>query len=77
LLCKPPKFNLDHSLTYSEIVVFIKGFDSKAKISRQSISYLNNRKIIFKSVPRTKDTLKFVQYIKAKFKHFDDENFFQ
>jgi hypothetical protein len=32
--------------------------------------------MIFKSVPRTKETIKFVEYVKTKYKLFDDISFF-
>jgi len=78
LLSSPQRFGLDNSLTnYSEIIVFIRGFKPKIKISKFSISRLKNRQIIFKPVPRTKETLKFVEYIKTKFKDFDENTFLQ
>ena len=78
LLSSPQRFGLDNSLTnYSEIIVFIQGFKPKIKISKFSISRLKNRQIIFKPVPRTKETLKFVEYIKTKFKDFDENTFLQ
>jgi hypothetical protein len=75
LLSTPPKYNLDNNLSYSEIIDLIKEFDSKIKISKHSISKFKNRKIIFKPVPRTKETMKFVEYIKTKFKDFDERSF--
>jgi hypothetical protein len=59
------------------VIEFIKGFDNKIKISKQSISNLKSRKMIFKTVPRSKETLKFIDYVKRKYKDFNDEEFFK
>jgi len=75
LLSDPPKYKLDKYLNYSEIIDFIKAFDDKAKVSKQSISNLKNRKMILKPVPRTKETVEFVEYIKTKFRNFDENDF--
>jgi hypothetical protein len=78
LLSTPPKYNLDNNyLSYSDIINLIKEFDSKVKISKHSISKLKNRKMIFKPVPYTKETMKFVEYIKTKFKDFDERSFYK
>jgi hypothetical protein len=76
VLSNPPKYNLERNFSYSEIIEFIKEYDSKVKISKQSISNLKNRKNIFKSVPRTKESIKFVEYVKTKFKNFDEQSYF-
>ena len=81
LLSNPVKYNLDNNLDnnltdYTEIIDFVKGFNPKMKITKPSISNLKNRKMIFKSVPRTKETIKFVEYVKTKYKLFDDISFF-
>jgi hypothetical protein len=76
LLSKPVMYNLEGTLnSYTEIIEFIKEYDNNIKVSKQSISNLKNRKMIFKSVPRTKDTLRFVEYVKSKIERFDDRNF--
>lgn len=70
-------FNLDGGLnTYAEIIDFIQGYKKNARVSKHSISKLKNRKFILKTVPRTEETLKFVEYVKSKFKSFDSEVFF-
>jgi hypothetical protein len=81
LLSNPPKYNLRFNnegglSSYSEIIDFIKSFDSEAKISKTSISNLKNRKMVFKTVPRTKDTIEFVKHVKTKYKDFNDKEFF-
>lgn len=77
LLSNPQKFNLNTEVTsYSDLIKFVKDFDNEIKITKQSISNLKNRQIIFKTVPRTKETLKFIDYVKEKYKDFDDESFF-
>ena len=79
MLIEPRKYNLStiepNLSSYSEIIAFIKNFDSKLKISKSSILKLKNRKIIFKSVPRTKETISFVSYIKKIYPNFDDGDF--
>jgi len=77
LLSDPQKYNLNTEInSYSELIEFVKGFDDKIKISKHSISKLKNRKMIFKTVPRTKETMKFVVYVKEKFPEFDEDRFF-
>jgi len=77
LLSSPQKYNLNAEvISYSEIIDFVKGFDDKIKISKHSISKLKNRETVFKTVPRTKETLKFVDYIKQKYTGFDENSFF-
>ena len=69
-------FNLDDRLkTYADIIDFIKGYKENKKITKQSISNLKNRKLIFKSVPRTPETLDFVEYVKKTFENFDVDSF--
>ena len=62
---------------YSSIIEFILEFDKSIKISKSSISHLRNRKIIFKQVPRTKETTAFVTFVKTKFPNFNEEFFFR
>ena len=63
--------------TYDSIIDFIHNFDPKFKVSKTSLSNLKNRKMIFKQVPRTIDTLKFCDYVKTHFPQFDESKFFQ
>lgn len=83
LLSDPVKYNLNKAKlelkSYNDIIKYIKDFDDKKvfKISKSSISNLKGRNMIFKTVPRTKDTERFVNYIKVKFPEFDDKSFFQ
>ena len=78
LLSDPQKYNLNSEVTsYSEIIEFVKGFDDKIKISKDSISKLKNRKMIFKTVPRRKETLNFIDYVKTKYKDFNESEFFK
>jgi len=62
---------------YSSLIAFIKDFDTKVKISKQSISNLKNRKIINKQVPKTDETISFVNYIKKKFPDFNESLFYK
>jgi hypothetical protein len=76
LLSEPRLYNLDDSLkTYSDIIEFINGYKKSKKITKSSISHLKNRKMVFKSVPHTKETLEFVKYVKTKYKNFDEKSF--
>jgi hypothetical protein len=77
LLSNPPLYNLNNVLmSYSELIEFVHGYDDKIKISKSSISNLKGRKMIIKTVPRTKETMKFIDYVKIKFPEFDDVSFF-
>jgi hypothetical protein len=77
LLSNPPKYNLYNDWqSYSEIIEFVREFDSKIKISKSSISHLKGRKMIFKNIPRTKETMEFIEYVKSKFPEFDEDSFF-
>lgn len=81
-LSNPPKYNIIDSNSirvignYSELIEFIKSFDSSIKLTKQSISNLKNRKMIFKTVPRTKETMKFIDFVKEKYPDFDEDSFF-
>ena len=69
-------FNLDNRLkTYSDIINFIKSYKPNKNITKQSISNLKNRKVPFKSIPLTSDTVDFANYIKRTFENFDIEGF--
>lgn len=46
------------------------------RLTKQSISNLKNRNMIFKTVPKTPETLAFVEYVKKTFEHFDVDKFF-
>lgn len=76
LLSDPPKYNLPSQSNYTDIIRFIKQFDSEIKVTKQSISNLKNRKTILKNVPRTKETLQFIEYVKTKYPNFDEKAFF-
>lgn len=78
LLSNPQQYNLKTKVEkYSELIDFIKNYDSNVKISKQSLSNLKNRPISFKPVPYNNETLKFVKYIKTKYKEFDEKEFFK
>jgi len=76
---KPPIYSgiAESFKDYSSLIAFIKGFDTKFKISKQSISNMKNRKIIHKQVPRTNETISFVNYIKMKFPDFNESLFYK
>jgi len=77
LFSTPPKYNLINDFkNYSEIVDFIKDYKRNARISRHSVYKLKSRRIVIKSVPRTKETELFIEYVKTRYKNFDDNAFF-
>lgn len=80
LLSTPTMFNLGVNPfnNYEEIVDYINSYPNKGnlRISKYSLSKLRNRTPIFKSVPKTKETLDFVEFVKEKFPNFDAESFF-
>jgi hypothetical protein len=62
--------------TYDKIIMFILNYYPKIRISKSSISNLKRRQMIFKQVPRRPETLKFIDYVKSRFKDFDETVFF-
>lgn len=80
-LAKEPRFGLkgDEFVCYREIISFIYGFESAKdiKVSKQSISNLKHRRIIFKPVLQTRETLEFASYVKQKLPHFCIDEFFK
>lgn len=79
LLCTPPKYPGIASIlnNYSLIIEFIKKYDSKYKINKSSLSKLKQRQMVIKQVPKTKETVLFVEYVKRRFPNFDETNFFK
>jgi len=78
LLSNPPKFNLDNKFSsYGEIIDYIREFDNTYKMTKSGLSKLKGRKIIVKTVPKTDETLTFVNYVKIKFPNFDTDEFFR
>ena len=61
---------------YSSIINFIKVFKDDYRISKQSISNLKHRPLIKNQVPITDETLLFVNYVKSRYNHFDENLFF-
>lgn len=80
-LAKEPLFGLKGSEfdRYQDIMSFIYGFElaKDIRLSKQSISNLKHRRIIFKTVPQTKETIAFAQYIKEKIPGFSSIDFFK
>ncbi|HEY0580042.1 MAG TPA: hypothetical protein VGC75_04990 [Candidatus Nitrosocosmicus sp.] len=73
----PPKYNLVNDFkSYSEIIDFIKEYKINIRISKTSLSNLKNRRMVIKAVPRTKETERFTEYVKTRYKNFDDKTFF-
>lgn len=80
ILSNPTMFNLGVNpfKNYAEILEYLNSYPNKGnlKMTKDSLSKLRNRKLIFKIVPKTKDTLLFVDFVKIKFPSFDEESFF-
>lgn len=72
----PPGYNLQNIGSYSDIIEFVKNYKQDYRISKASISNLKNRKLIVKDVPKTTESLAFVEYVKSKYPTFDDKLFF-
>lgn len=73
----PPKYNIVNDFrSYSEIIDFIKEYKKDARISKTSLSNLKNRRMVIKAVPRTEETERFIEYVKTRYKNFDDKTFF-
>lgn len=79
VLSKPPKYNIreDEFGGYDELIRFIKNYDGNLKVSKSSLSNLKNRRNIIKLVSRTKESVKFVEYVKLRIKDFNEEEFFE
>lgn len=81
LLSTPPKFNLNREefKTYQSIVDFIKEYNPKIIVTRDSLGSLNNRVKNLKCLPvnRSETSEAFISYVKEKFKDFDEESFFR
>lgn len=65
--------------TYNSIIEFVHGYDDakSVKLTKTSISNLKCRKTISRSVPRTRETEGFVDYVKGKISTFDGNSFFK
>jgi hypothetical protein len=78
-LSEEPCFGLKGSefKRYNDLMSFIYGFDQAKdiKLSKQSVSNLKRRKLIFRPVPRTKENLEFMEYVVSKLPYFDKDSF--
>jgi len=70
------KLNLDSGYfsNYKEIVSFVRGYDPDSKINAVYISQLKRRGN-FVVIPKSKESDKFFDYVKATFPLFDYDNF--
>lgn len=76
LLHEPPKYNLYNDFkTYSEIITYLQEYDESIKLTKQGLSHLKNRKMIFRVVPRTDESVRFTEFIKHKYPDFDVDAF--
>jgi hypothetical protein len=80
-LAKEPCFGLKgYEFTcYRELMNFILGFDlsKDIRITKQSISSLKMKQTFLRPVPKTRENISFVSYIKSHLPYFDDTNFFK
>jgi len=78
-LSKQPCFGLkgDEFKSYKDLMKFIYGNVSAKdiKLTKQSISNLKHRKIIFRPVLKTKETMEFTKYLKDNIPYFKEELF--
>lgn len=73
----PPAYNLTKFKDYASLIEYIKSYKPDYKISKSSISHLKNRKVAVKGVPKTPETLAFVEFVKLKNPSFDEATFFK
>lgn len=57
--------------SYNSLIQYIKEYNKDFKISKQSLSNLKNRPLLWIPVPKTKETERFVRYIQIKFPLFE------
>jgi len=79
LVQEPPMFKL-HRVGLGknkEIISFLKAFNPKINLTENSIAALKKRPIKLKSIPKSKESVKFVEYLRLKFKDFDQDAFFR
>lgn len=76
LLHVPSKFNLQNDFhSYADIIAYLHSYDPSIKMTKSGISNLKNRKMIFRTVPRNNESLKFVEFVKLKYPDFDVDSF--
>jgi hypothetical protein len=78
LLTVPPLYNLPPNAFISsvEIINFIKAYNPELKYNAMNISRYKNRDVKLLKVIKSKETESFVNYVKAKFKDFDEKSFY-
>lgn len=80
-LNKEPLFGLQGNefKNYKELKYFIHAYEpaKNISISTQSLSNLKHRKMIFKPVIKSLETLDFIRYVKTKIKYFNENDFFK
>ena len=79
LLTDPPMYNLtrDGLETYPKISEYITQFNPSLKIKTGNIARLKLSLLTFKTVPKTKQSIEFINYVKIKFPNFDEETFYR
>ena len=74
----PPLFNLPQGCfrTNKLLLDFIKNHNPVYNISKESISRYKSRDVMLCKVPRTKECMGFITYVKSAFPSFDSDAFF-
>jgi len=76
-----PLFDLkgNEFISVKELIQFLKSHSpcQNIKMSKQSISNLKNRTMILKPVPKTVETVLFVEYVERHFPHFNKNDFYK
>lgn len=67
--------------SYKSIIEYLKEYNPEIKIKEQTLAALkhkmNSKAMKIKSVPRLNNSEDFIEFVKIKFKDFDDGEFFQ
>ena len=79
VLANPPKFNLQPSAfyDYNDIITFVKNYNPSLKISISSLSHFKHRNVKIMRLSKTKESDAFLNYVKLKFKDFDEKLFYK
>jgi hypothetical protein len=78
VLSSPPLFNLPTGYfeTRAELVSYVKGYNPDLKISLESLSRYKNRSVKLGLVQKSKETRKFVDFVRTTFPNFDENSFY-
>jgi hypothetical protein len=68
---------IGHFENYQNIIDFVYKHTNEVKLSYSSLSHLKNRNTISRTIPRTPDNEKFIEYVKQEIPSFNDDLFFK